>query len=145
MMCGGSVPLDLSGKFIGEDKVIVYIAIDLTTVMGYAVDVHLGYARATMAVNATAKYGTFCAPFAVAIPVGVQAYSVTSANASGLLTLSELVGSIPANTPVVLFSETGLANAEFFDVAVEGTPAAGMLTGVYADTHAPVGSYVLLS
>ena len=142
MMCGGSVPLNLSGKFISEDKVIVFIAIDLTSVMGYAVEVHLGYAHAAMAVNAEAQYGTFCAPFAVTLPAGVQAYTVASASANGVLTLNE-VSSIPANTPVVLLAEDGLEKVDFFDLAESGTPTVGMLTGVYENTPAPVGSYVL--
>ena len=143
MMCGGSVPLNLSGKFIGEDHVIVFIAIDLTSVMGYAVEVHLGYARATMAVKASAQYGTFCAPFAVTLPAGVQASTVVSAAASGLLSLNDVSGSIPANTPVVLFAESGLEKTDFFGIAEDGTPVCGMLTGVYESTAAPVGSYVL--
>ena len=142
MMCGGSVPIDLSGRFIGEDKVIVYIAIDLTNVMGYAVDVHLGYARTTMAVNAEAKYGTFCAPYAVAIPAGVSAYTVSSV-AGGVLTLEEVSDNIPANTPVVLYGASGLATVETFGVAESSNPTVGLLTGVYENTPAPVGSYVL--
>ena len=143
MLCGGSVPLDLNGKFIGEDDVIVTIAIDITSVFGQVVDVHLGYAHAAMAVDAEAKYGTFCAPFAVAVPDGVQASTVTSAAANGQLTLAEVSGTIPANTPVVLFAESGLEATDFFDIAVSGTPTAGLLTGVYENTPAPVGSYVL--
>ena len=143
MMCGGSVPLNLSGKFIGEDKVIVYIAIDLTDVMGYAVDVHLGYTLATMAVDGTAQYGTFCAPFEVVVPSGVTAYTVPSV-VGGILTLEEVSGeSIPANTPVILFADGGLEATRFFGVAEDGTPAYGLLTGVYESTAAPVGSYVL--
>jgi hypothetical protein len=145
MMCGGSVPVQLSGQFIDENKVVVYIFIDIASVVGYPVDVHLGYARASMAVNAAAKYGTFCAPFTVAVPSEVQAYTVASADASGLLTLDEVEKVIPANTPVVLFAEAGLEAVEFFDIAEEGTPTAGLLTGVYEATSAPVGSYVLQS
>lgn len=136
------VTLDLNGRFISEDHVVVYISIDLTEYMVY---VHLGYARATMAVNATAKYGTFCAPFAVEIPTptSVTASKVTDVGANGLLTLTDLSTTIPANTPVVLFAESGLETVEFFGVAEEGNPTAGLLTGVYEETPAPVGSYVL--
>ena len=141
--CGGSVPLDLSGRFIGDDKVVVYISIDLTSSFGYVVYVHLGYARTTMAVKAAAQYGTFCAPYAVSVPANVQAYTVLSAATNGLLSLSEVTGTIPANTPVVLFAADGLEAIESFGVAESGTPTAGMLTGVYENTPAPVGSYVL--
>ena len=142
-MCGGSVPLDLSGKFIGEDHIIVYIFIDIADVVGYPVEVHLGYARATMAVNAEAKYGTFCAPYAVEVPADVQAYTVPSVATNGKLTLTEVANTIPANTPVVLYAEAGLEAVETFGVAEDGTPVAGLLTGVFEETTAPVGSYVL--
>ena len=141
-MCGGSVPVELSGQFIDENKVVVYIFIDIASVVGYPVDVHLGYARSAMAVNATAQYGTFCAPYAVTIPSGVQAYTVSSVTNS-MLDLTEVTGTIPANTPVVLYAESGLEAFESFGVAEEGTSTAGLLTGVYESTQAPVGSYVL--
>ena len=145
LMCGGSVPVDLSGQFIGENKVIVYITIDITSVLHEMgdVDVHLGYARATMAVDAEAQYGTFCAPYAVEVPASVQAFTVPSVADNNVLDLTEVVGTIPANTPVVLFAEAGLETVESFGVAEAGTPVAGLLTGVYEDTSAPVGSYVL--
>ena len=141
--CEGSVPLDLSGKFIGEDHIIVYISIDIADFVGYPVEVHLGYARATMAINAEAKYGTFCAPYAVEVPADVQAYTVPSVATNGKLTLTEVVNTIPANTPVVLFAEAGLEAVESFGVAEDGTPVAGLLTGVFEETTAPAGSYVL--
>ena len=141
--CEGSVPLDLSGKFIGEDKVVVYISIDIAEFVGYPVEVHLGYARATMAVNAEAKYGTFCAPYAVEVPANVQAYTVPSVAANGKLALTEVANTIPANTPVVLYAEAGLETVESFGIAEAGTPVAGLLTGVFESTTAPVSSYVL--
>ena len=143
MMCGGSVPLDLNGQFIGDDHVVVYIAIDIAEFVGYPVEVHLGYARSSMAVNSEAKYGTFCAPYAVEVPDGVQAFTVPSVADNNVLDLTEVVGTIPANTPVVLFAEAGLETVESFGVAEAGTPVAGLLTGVYEATLAPVGSYVL--
>ena len=143
MMCGGSVPVQLSGQFIDENKVVVYIFINIANVVGYPVDVHLGYSYAAMAVDAEAQYGTFCAPFTVAVPSEVQAYTVASADASGLLTLVEVTKVIPANTPVVLFAENGLEKTDFFGLEEEGSSVAGMLTGVYENTPAPVGSYVL--
>jgi hypothetical protein len=143
MMCGGSVPLDLSGKFIDENHVVVYISINLTEIIGYAVDVHLGYARAMMAVESEDKYGTFCAPFAVTVPDGVQAYTVNSATTAGVLTLTEVADNIPANTPVVLFAENGLTPVESFGVPEDGVPTVGLLTGVYEDAVVPAGGYVL--
>lgn len=145
MMCGGSVPVDMNGRFIGDDHIVVYISIDIADFVGYPVEVHLGYVRlapGAMAVNAEAQYGTFCAPFAVTIPEGVQAYTVPSVT-GGVLDLNELTGTIPANTPVVLYAEAGYTSDEIFAVAEAGTPTVGVLTGVYESTPAPVGSYVL--
>ena len=115
--------------------------------MGYPVEVHLGYARlesGAMTVFADAQYGTFCAPFAVEIPEGVKAYTVPSVT-GGVLDLNELTGTIPANTPVVLYSELeeGYFSPDLFGVVEEGTPKVGLLTGVYEDGYVPVGSYVL--
>jgi len=149
LMCGGSVPVDLSGQFIGENKVVVYITIDITSVLNEMGDVkvHLGYARlesGAMTVFADAQYGTFCAPFAVEIPEGVKAYTVPRVT-GGVLDLNELTGTIPANTPVVLYSELeeGYFSPDLFGVVEEGTPEVGLLTGVYEDGLVPVGSYVL--
>ena len=144
--CGGSVPLDLNGKFIGDDHIVVYISINIAEFVGYPVEVHLGYARlapGAMYVYAEAQYGTFCAPFAVEIPEGVKAYTVPSVT-GGVLKLNELTGTIPANTPVVLYSENGYESTEeVFEVPEEGTPTFGLLTGVYEEGYVPVGSYVL--
>ena len=142
MMAGGSVPLDLTGRFITEDRLAVYISIDLTSTFGYGVDVYLGYERAAMAVSAEAQYGTFCAPFDVVIPDAVQASRV-SAVAGGILQLEALDGTIPANTPVVLYAGEGLEESCFFGIAEEGEAVCGLLTGVYEAMSAPVGSYVL--
>lgn len=141
-MCKGSVPLDLKGQFLTEDHIVVYINIDIADILGYAVEVHLGYDAAPMAVNATAQYGTFCAPFDVEVPAGVTAYTVPSIDGN-LLNLQEVGVTIPANTPVVLYAESGLEKVMFFGLAEEGNPVADVLTGVYENTVVPVGSYVL--
>ncbi|MBR7052087.1 MAG: hypothetical protein IKI44_03730 [Bacteroidaceae bacterium] len=80
---------------------------------------YLGNVTANMAVNATAKWGTFCAPFDVAIPEGVTAYSCASATDAGNLNLEEITtGTIPANTPVILNAEEGLASTTFYGIKV---------------------------
>lgn len=96
--------------------------------------------KATMSIGA-AKWGTFVAPFEVTIPAGVTAYKVTGRN-EGVLELEEVATTIPANTPVVVYSESTV-NKEFEDVAVDGTPEAGKLVGVYAETPVAEGTYVL--
>ena len=137
----GNVPLELKGRFVGEDHVLVSIDIDMMSVMGQIINVHLGYDRATLAVS-SAKYGTFVAPFAVEIPSGVQAYTVGSV-VNTVLTLTNLTGTIPANTPVVVESEAETSTDFFGQANAVALPQVGLLTGVYAATAAPVGSYVL--
>lgn len=142
-MAGGSVPVDLKGQYIGEDEMAVYISIDMENTIGYSVVVHLGYTQATMSVSADDKYSTFCAPFAIKLPNGITAYTVESAKGGGVLSLSEVSFFLPANTPIVVFAENGLATTEFYGLPVEGEPVNGMLTGVFEETVAPSGCYVL--
>lgn len=85
-------------------------------------------------------YATAYFPFAVTIPAGVTAYTVTAA-ADGVATLKKLSGTIPAHTGVVL---SGTANTpctfEFAAdaEAVDGNMLEGMTiaTAVPADTKA---------
>ena len=96
----------------------------------------------TMTIGA-AKYSTFIAPFDVEIPEGVTATKIMGAEGA-TLTEEAVEGTIPANTPVVLYSESTV-NQEFTGVstAVNDSYTVGLLTGVYTDTDAPLGSYVL--
>lgn len=101
-------------------------------------------ASATLAVNSAAQYGTFCAPFDVTIPEDVQAFTIDGIAENGTLTLVEQQSTIPAHTPVIVYSESASdINAVQFGVATAGNPTSNYLTGVYTDTEAPVGSYVL--
>lgn len=100
----------------------------------------------TLAVT-DAKWATFVAPFDVAIadiPEGVTAYTVDGIGENSELTLTPVTTTIPANTPVVLNSdevveETVTGVADWVENPTGGT----LLTGVYAETAVPVGSYVL--
>lgn len=141
----GELPLDLKGQFVGEDHLRVSIDIDMTTSdLGQFISVHLGYDAASLAVKSAAKYGTFCAPFDVTIPEGVTAYTIGGIAENGKLTLVEQKNTIPAHTPVIVYSESASdINAVQFGVATSGTATSDYLKGVYADTKAPVGSYVL--
>ena len=88
-----------------------------------------------------AKYTTFCAPFDVNVPSDMKAYIVQAVKEDLSLDMKEVEGLILANTPVVIEgkAETTLTA---YGVAVPAAAEAGLLTGVYADTEAPVGSYV---
>ena len=81
------------------------------------------------------KYGTFIAPFNVAIPEDVKAYKVNKMEADGkTVKLEEVTATIPANTPVVLENTTEENFAKDFfgkNTATKDTYTEGLLTGVY--------------
>lgn len=63
---------------------------------------------AVMEVRQDVQYGTFCAPFEVAIPDGVTASTCTGTTSGGVLVTETLSSNkIPANTPVILYAENG--------------------------------------
>ena len=66
------------------------------------------------------------------------------ASEGNLLTLTE-VSEPAANTPYILYAENGLTSTELngWGTAAAESYTTGWLTGVYTDTKAPVGSYVL--
>lgn len=101
-------------------------------------------ASANMKIYADVKWGTFVAPFAVAIPKDVEAYKCTEV-VDGVITTEFVEGTaIPANTPVLVYSKTDV-DEPFYGkaVAIEGDPTCGVLVGTYEAKAAPVGSYVL--
>ena len=105
----------------------------------------LSAATASATVKITdAKYATFIAPFDVEIPDGVTA-STAEINENGTkLDLTDLVGTIPAHTAVILFSENTLTKeVSGVRVADPENLTTDALTGTYEDVQAPEGSYVL--
>ena len=112
----------------------------------YIDDVELLYEKEFDEVPVTkseARYGTFCAPMDVNVPYGKKAYTVNGLKEDNLtLDLTEVTGTIPANTPVILEGE-GELNLTVYGKAAPAIAEAGLLTGVYENTPAPVGSYVL--
>lgn len=98
-------------------------------------------AKPSITVNTTAAgWGTVMLPFAQALPSGVKAYTCAEVDDKEL-TLVE-VDALEANKPYII---EGAWNATLTGDA-QGTALTyteGLLTGVYADTDAPVGSFVL--
>lgn len=92
-----------------------------------------------------AKYATFIAPFDVEIPSGVTASMITGVEENGATLIEEAVeGVIPANTPVVVYSDSPVTEKfTDYNLAAENSYTAGLLTGVYNVRTAPVASYVL--
>lgn len=101
----------------------VWLAVDHFTLT------YLG-ATATMTIT-DANWGTFCAPFDVTIPEGVKAY--TAAADGNSVAFSEVTTTIPAGTPVVVYSAAAV-NKEFNGKATKTgeTCQEGALVGVYA-------------
>lgn len=91
-----------------------------------------------------AKYATFVTPYAVTAPQGVTVYRCFNVQADRQLILAQQSATISANIPVILYSENPVSQT-FSGVAqsTASTPKIGLLTGVYSDTPAPKGSYVL--
>lgn len=138
----GPIPVVLTGT-IKDDYFYVHIAISMSN---QNVVVEVGdLANATVNVS-DALITTFCAPFTVAIPSQFQSYvtinTITGANGN-VLTFEPVENYvIPANTPVVVQIPMAY-ELPVSGIYVKGTPNAGLLTGVYENTEAPVGSYVL--
>lgn len=150
-----TIPFELTGNATaaGQKYIIVNISTNADAGQGqagdhlYIDDVQLVYPETdyatASAVLTDAQYSTFVAPFDVNVPYGMKAYTVEGVEAeSSVLTLVEVEGKISANTPVVL-NGTAAANLVAYGVAAPATAEAGLLTGVYTETTAPVGSYVL--
>lgn len=139
------IPVSISGKLL-DGKILATIDIDLMDKIGQVINVHLGYDKADANMKITdAQYATFCAPFAVELPEGVKAYSCPQVGNDNELVLEQVTGNIlPANTPVILESAE-VCDKDYvgFAESVNENPTCGLLTGVYAATAAPVGSYVL--
>ncbi len=60
---------------------------------------------AKMRINAEAKWGTFCAPFDVVLPEGVKAYTGSIQNNGEWIRMTEVEGTLPANTAVVVCAQ----------------------------------------
>lgn len=91
-----------------------------------------------------AKYATFIAPFDVMIPIGVSAFVVDGVTSLGIVRTTQIADVIPANTPVVLSSESPVQKTfSGLNTATSESYTTGILTGVYSQTPAPVGSHVL--
>lgn len=76
---------------------------------------------AVMEVRQDVQYGTFCAPFEVAIPDGVTASTCTGTTSGGVLVTETLSNNIPANTPVILYAENGYPRTHLIGLHVSNS------------------------
>lgn len=105
--------------------------------------------EASLAVSA-AKYATFVAPFDVTLPDGLVAYTVNNVtvreDGTACTAVKSIKGTLPANTPVILYSEEVVSETVRGEVVTNvksPSVSVGLLTGVYEKIYAPKGSYVL--
>lgn len=106
---------------------------------------YLGDTKVNMQVSGTAKYGTFCAPFDVALPTGVKAYAVVKGDGNWV-ELTDESNSVSAGTPVVLALEGSTTIAkDYYNNAVAAENNDGILKGVYTKTAVSPndGNYLL--
>ncbi|MBR6140514.1 MAG: PCMD domain-containing protein [Bacteroidaceae bacterium] len=139
----GDIPVELNGTIKGE---YFYVHLDIN-IPGAPVEVEVGDKAETTFKVGDALIGTFCAPFTVAIPAEYQSFvtvsTVTGVGEKAVLTLEPITdGIVPAHTPVIVEIPQAF-EMPASGIYVKGTPTAGLLTGVYEDTPAPLGSYVL--
>lgn len=113
----------------------------------YTVNSHIDFAlkpaaKAEVTLKVTdLGWATLMLPFNAEIPTGLKVWSCTGEE-NGVLTLEE-VESIVANTPYVVSGEVGEYTFADYGLAKQDAYAGTMFTGTYAETLAPVGSYVL--
>lgn len=100
-------------------------------------------ATVNLAIDADVKYATRIFPFTPTLPAGVKAYSCEALDGT-TLTLTE-VATLAANVPYILEATEGCASTDLngWGTADAESYTEGLLTGVYAATPAPVGSYVM--
>lgn len=90
---------------------------------------------------------TLVLPFASTIPDGVEAYTLNYTSGD-YVTATPVTTTLAENTPVLINAAEGsykfISTATSGDAATgSGTQTSGALTGVYAETTVPTGSYLL--
>ena len=90
-----------------------------------------------------AGWSTFIAPVNLDIIEGFEAHIVDGADENGILILGTVNNIVPANTPVVIYAKETITVATNSIKIKPEANTVGLLTGVYEDTAAPTGSYVL--
>ena len=99
-------------------------------------------ANVAIAIDEAVKYATCIFPFVPELPAAVKAY--TCAVVDGTTLTLEEVTTPEANKPYILEATAGYtANLANYGTANTTSYEAGLLTGVYTETVAPEGVYVL--
>jgi hypothetical protein len=96
----------------------------------------------TSFIMTSAGWGTLMLPEETTIPDGLKAWTCSSVT-SGKLNLTEQTSSFAANTPYIVSGTEGFYNFPTTATLSTDVKTAGYLSGVFASTSAPEGSYVL--
>ena len=96
----------------------------------------------TTTINATAKAGTLCLPFAATLPTGVTAYTLAYTSGDEA-TATEVTTTIPANTPVLLNGAGAVTFTGSGSISANAENKSKAMTGVFAKGFVPKDSYVL--
>lgn len=92
----------------------------------------------------SAGASTLVLPYEATIPEGVKAYTLTNTEGEATAVATELIGFIPANTPVLINAVAGTYIFHGTQTTWEKTETTvGALTSVRACKYVPAGSYVL--
>lgn len=141
----GSVPLTLKGQMTSE----YFEAVANIDLGGQKTDVYIGCRYVKKNISFSAEYATTCLPMEVEVPAGVTAYTLGGV-ADGVVKLTDGGSVLSAGKPYILYDETrgsynveGLQSLHFGVVAPETGTGTAYLQGVFEDTMAPAGSYVL--
>lgn len=98
-------------------------------------------------VTADRKWATYISQVECYVPAGLRAFTCDGIEADSALVLKEVFGSIPANTPCILYNPTAVDLAIekiiSYSQAEKDSYTEGLLTGVYHKTFVPAGSYIL--
>lgn len=150
LMLGKYNDENLSTKFFTKEQGDLTVKLsDGTTKTWTAADLQpqltLVYTLASHTLTVSeAGAATLVLPYEATIPAGVKAYTLTY-NGGDAATATELSGTIPANTPVLINAKAGdyTFNATETQTTKAASPANGALTGVWTETAVPDGAYVL--
>ena len=97
-------------------------------------------------VTADRKWATYISQVECSVPAGLRAFTCDAIDGDALV-LTEVIGSIPANTPCILYNPTAVDLAIekiiSYSQAEKDSYTEGLLTGVYHKTFVPAGSYIL--
>lgn len=88
-------------------------------------------------------YGTICLPYAVDAASGAEFYSIESIEENGHIVLGSALSELEAGKPYIFKATASSIVCPYVGSAVSAPAADDYLTGVFADTQAPVGAYVM--